>query len=157
MLKLLKCDTMSSPTQNAPEPPARSLPLTAAVGDPSGRDAVVDEGMIRALVDSFYGSIRDDGLLGPIFASQVADWSVHLPKMYAFWSTVVLKTGRYAGRPLETHQRLGMLKAEHFERWLALWEAAVQRVVPADARQGFTGPARRMAAAMGSVLVRGAA
>jgi hemoglobin len=155
-MQVLKSDMMSSPVGNAPLPPARALPLTEGVGDPIGRDAGVDESIIRGLVDTFYGSIRDDELLGPIFTGHVADWSIHLPKMYAFWSAVVLKTGGYAGRPLEAHQRLGMIRPEHFERWLVLWEAAVQRVVPAGARQSFTVPARRMAAAMGSVLFRGA-
>jgi hemoglobin len=90
--------------------------------------------MIRTLVDTFYEGVRDDPMLGPIFARHVADWSLHLPKMYDFWSTVVLRTGRYAGRPLDAHQRLPGLTAAHFARWLDLWRHTVARVVPEAAR-----------------------
>ena len=48
--------------------------------------------------------MREDDLLRPVFEEHVADWSVHLPKMYDFWSSVVLHTGQIAfgadGSPL---------------------------------------------------------
>lgn len=109
--------------------------------------------MIRTLVDTFYDGVRHDAMLGPIFARHVADWSLHLSKMYDFWSTAVLRTGRYAGRPLETHQRLPELSAAHFARWLDLWRHAVARVVPETARDAFLLPAQRMAASMTSALL----
>ncbi|MBL9030094.1 MAG: group III truncated hemoglobin [Phycisphaerae bacterium] len=134
----------------------RQLPLTEPVG--SGAPAtMIDEAMIRSLVDTFYSTIREDELLGPIFARHVADWSLHLPKMYAFWSTVVLRTGRYSGRPLEAHQRLPGLTQAHFARWISLWTQTVARVVPAPSREAFVVPATRMASSMSSVLLRGGA
>jgi len=133
------------------EGPVRSLPLT----DNEGRSSlagVVSEEQIRTLVDAFYGEIRRDALLGPIFDQQVSDWSVHLPKMYDFWSTVVLRTGRYSGRPIEVHQRLGELTPVHFTRWLAIWKDTVNRVIDAPlARQAFVQSAERMA---GSISAR---
>lgn len=132
----------------------RRLPLTDAVGtDAPG--PMIDEAMIRALVDTFYGTIREDELLGPVFARHVADWSMHLPKMYAFWSAVVLRTGRYSGRPLEAHRRLPGLTQAHFDRWVALWTQSVASVVPMASRDAFVLPARRMAASMSSVLLDG--
>ncbi len=139
---------------DGPTNPARQLPLT----EPARSDATdrpIDESMIRTLVDTFYDSVRGDDLLGPIFARHVADWSLHLPKMYTFWSTVVLRTGRYAGRPLEAHQRLPGLTQAHFDRWIALWTQTVARVVPAPSRDAFVVPASRMASSMSSVLLRG--
>lgn len=142
---------------NQPEGPteiARQLPLTEPVQS-DAKDMQIDEGMIRTLVDTFYDTVQGDDLLGPIFARHVADWSTHLPKMHAFWSTVVLRTGRYAGRPLEAHQRLPELTQDHFDRWIALWAQTVARVVPANSRDAFVIPARRMATSMSSVLLRG--
>ena len=108
------------------------------------------------LVDSFYDRVRADDLLGPIFDTVArTDWAVHLPKMYDFWSTVVLRTGRYAGRPLDAHQRLPGLTAAHFARWLDLWRHTVARVVPEAARHSFVIPAERMAANMSAALLRG--
>lgn len=137
-------------------PPARSgpaLPMTEGPAAPAITSAV-DEAMIRTLVDTFYTAVRDDDVLGPVFARHVADWSAHLPKMYDFWSSIVLRTGRYAGRPLEAHRRLAELTDAHFARWLDLWERTVASVVPPAARTAFTSPAQRMAASMASVLLR---
>ncbi|MBX3364587.1 MAG: group III truncated hemoglobin [Phycisphaeraceae bacterium] len=110
--------------------------------------------MIRRLVDTFYDTVKADELLGPIFAAHVENWSLHLPKMYAFWSTVVLRTGRYAGRPLEVHQRIPGLRQEHFDRWVSLWIKTVADMVPPEVHEVFTIPAQRMAASMSAVLLR---
>lgn len=141
---------------DGPTDPVRQLPLTEPVRF-DAPDTQIDEGMIRTLVDTFYDTVRGDDLLGPVFARHVADWSMHLPKMYAFWSTVVLRTGRYAGRPLEAHQRLPGLTQAHFDRWITLWTQTVARVVPATSRDAFVVPATRMASSMSSVLLRGGA
>lgn len=131
----------------------RPLALTEPAAGLPGE--LVSEAEIRVLVDSFYEAVRRDEVLGPIFAKRVKDWSVHLPKMYDFWSTVVRRTGRYSGRPFETHQAIVELTPAHFERWLSLWEATVRRVFPAARHEvigAFTIAARRMAASMSARL-----
>jgi len=133
----------------------RQLPLTEP-GRVDVPDGPIEESMIRSLVDDFYDTIRTDELLGPIFAQHVVDWSAHLPKMYNFWSTVVLRTGRYAGRPLEVHQRVPGLTRLHFDRWIQLWGQAVGRMIPPAHRDAFVTPATRMAASMSAALLRGA-
>ncbi len=45
--------------------------------------------------------------------------------MCAFWSSVLLMTGRYAGKPMVAHIRLDRLEAAHFRHWLSLFEATV--------------------------------
>lgn len=137
-----------------PNDTGHQLPLTAP-SRPAAPALSADEAMIRTLVDTFYEGVRDDPMLGSIFARHVADWSLHLPKMYDFWSTVVLRTGRYAGRPLEAHQRLPELTAAHFARWLDLWRHTVARVVPEAGQNAFVVPAERMAANMRAALLRG--
>lgn len=132
--------------------PSTALPLTEPLAGSCAAEHVTELD-VRALVESFYETVRVDDLLGPIFARHVADWSLHLPKMHDFWSTVALRTGRYAGRPIEAHERLPGLTQAHFDRWLALWEQAVGRVIAPQGRMVFLVAARRMAAAMSARLV----
>lgn len=63
----------------------------------------IDEAMIDRLVETFYARVRDDALLGRIFADHVADWEPHLAQMKLFWSSVALSTGVYQGRPMPKH------------------------------------------------------
>ena len=99
----------------------RPLSLTENLGSPeSGDIEMASEADIRRLVVSFYATAREDPMLGPIFVSQVADWDKHFDRMCDFWSSAVLKTGRYSGRPAMKHFGLG-LTPEHFSRWLAMW------------------------------------
>jgi len=111
-------------------------------------NALISESLIRQLVESFYGRVIRDEALGPIFDREVADWPVHLTKMCDFWSAVVLRTGRYAGRPLEAHKALEAIQPEHFDDWLQLWESVVQEVVPNSVQGQFIVPAQRMASHM---------
>ena len=89
----------------------KPLPLTR----PLNRDVLefIDEASIRALVDAFYERVRADETLGPIFARLITDWQSHMPKMYDFWTSAVLRTGRYSGRPIEAHQGLPGVELAH--------------------------------------------
>lgn len=92
----------------------------------AGRDEIVQ------LVDAFYGKIRGDSMLGPIFdeIAQV-DWEAHLPKMYAFWQTVLFRDGGFRGDPIGKHARLVPLTEmgrEQFDHWLALFYATVDEL-----------------------------
>lgn len=128
------------------------LPLTE---QPDAAPAALsaDEQLVRRLVDSFYETIRADAMLGPIFAANVKDWSLHLPKMYNFWSSMVLRSGRYSGRPIQVHMKLDSLTHEHFDHWLALWRETVTRIAPPAAQAPFINAAERMALNMrGSII-----
>lgn len=82
----------------------------------------VDENSIAGMVDTFYGAIRYDRMLGPIFEGEIGDdWGPHLAKMKAFWSSVLLASRTYKGNPMIAHLRLPRLTSAHFERWLELW------------------------------------
>ena len=86
-------------------------------------DHVSEDGICR-LVDAFYVKVRVDPELAPIFARAIlGDWQPHLTKMYAFWSSVMLTTGRYKGNPVAKHLVIPDMKPELFERWLALFNA----------------------------------
>ena len=107
----------------------------------------IDEAMIERLVRHFYAQVRADALLGPIFAARITDWEPHLQRMCAFWSSVALMSGRYSGQPMQLHGALS-IDAEHFDRWLALFDAAAREVCPAPAAEFFIVRARQIAASL---------
>ena len=89
---------------------------------------IVSEADIRLLVDGFYAKVVQDALLGPVFDDFAhVDWPRHLPVMYDFWSSLLLGTTRYSGRPFPKHLPLP-IGAAHFQRWLALFEANVNEL-----------------------------
>lgn len=80
---------------------------------------------IRLLVDTFYGKVRANELLGPIFDGVIQDrWPEHLEKMYRFWQTVLLGPHTYFGAPFPPHARLPV-NQEHFDTWLRLWHGTL--------------------------------
>ncbi len=84
---------------------------------------------IAELVDNFYGKIRTDLVLGPIFASVIGDdWGPHLQKMKNFWSTVMLASRTYKGNPMMAHLNLPRLSRAHFDRWLQLWRETTAEI-----------------------------
>jgi len=102
------------------QPPASPRPDLAGRAD------------IERLVDTFYGKVREDELIGFIF-NDVAktDWAAHLPKMYAFWEAVLFRTGNFSGNPVATHARLVPLTTmgpAQFARWLQLFTATVDEL-----------------------------
>lgn len=83
--------------------------------------ALCTEEEIAWLVHAFYAKVRDDEVLGPIFASKIGDWDRHLAKMVDFWSSTLRGTARYRGTPMPKHVVLPGLEAATFERWLELF------------------------------------
>jgi hemoglobin len=87
----------------------------------------IDEDSLRELVHAFYDRVRRDPLIGPVFNQAVEDWPEHLDRLQAFWSSVMLGSGRYKGRPLPAHVRHSdSISSESFERWLALWKTVTE-------------------------------
>lgn len=79
---------------------------------------------IRQLVDSFYGKVRKDPIIGKLFNDKIQDWDTHLEKMYRFWQTVLLNDHTYQGSPFALHAPLPIEKS-HFDRWILLWNETV--------------------------------
>lgn len=95
----------------------------------------LDEDVLHRLVDRFYGKVRADPMLGPIFEARVADWDRHLERMVDFWSSVALMTGRYHGQPVPAHVPLPV-DASHFNHWLDLFRETAREVsTPAGAER----------------------
>lgn len=104
----------------------------------------IDEALIDQLVERFYDKVRADALLGPVFAGQIEDWGPHLEQMKVFWGSVALSTGLYAGRPMPKHMRLPV-DAQHFDRWLALFEQTARELLSPTGAEHVLVRARRIA------------
>jgi hemoglobin len=107
----------------------------------------LDEATLDRLVRRFYGRVRHDALLGPVFDEVIDDWEPHLERMVAFWSSVALMTGRYQGRPMQKHLPLP-IDAEHFDRWLALFRDTAREVCPPQGAAHVIASAERIAMTM---------
>lgn len=88
-----------------------------------------DRADIEKLVDTFYLKIQKDEVIG-FFFNDVAkvDWSIHLPKMYSFWETLLFGRVSYKGNPMAAHFPINEIEAmekHHFEHWLKLWTETV--------------------------------
>ena len=82
----------------------------------------IDEETLTTLVETFYAKVREDPLIGPVFDRAIDDWPEHLEKLQSFWSSVMLTSGRYKGRPLPAHvKHSASIDRNSFTRWLALW------------------------------------
>ncbi|WP_295212168.1 group III truncated hemoglobin [uncultured Chryseobacterium sp.] len=85
---------------------------------------------IELLVNSFYDKVVKDKEIG-FFFNEIArvDWDKHLPKMYAFWESVLFGQMSYKGNPMGAHFAINEIRAmeqKHFDRWLKLWTETVE-------------------------------
>ena len=117
--------------------------ITAEMTERTG----ITEAVIERLVRAFYARVRIDAVLAPIFDARIGDWEPHLAQMCAFWSSVALMSGRYHGTPMVKHLPLPV-DADHFDRWLDLFEATAREICPPEAAAHFVERARRIAASL---------
>jgi hemoglobin len=87
---------------------------------------------VARLVDEFYTRVRADDGIGPIFNDVVkVNWATHLPKMYAFWDSVLFGVPGFKGNPLAVHLVLAEqtpLTSHEFDRWVSLFHATVDEL-----------------------------
>ncbi|MGV3479214.1 MAG: group III truncated hemoglobin [Sphingobium sp.] len=106
----------------------------------------IDEEALGRLIPLFYDRIRQDPLLGPVFDGAVHDWPAHLETLIAFWSSVMLTSGRYKGNPMRAHlAHRDTITPEMFERWLTLWAEITDRHMPQDSAVAMQAKAARIA------------
>jgi hemoglobin len=106
----------------------------------------IDEDFIGQLVESFYTRIRDDALLGPIFAPRIADWPLHLDRMKGFWRSILHNSGEFSGNPMAKHLALPGLDESHFTHWLELFYATLRDLERHPAATRLVGTRARMIA-----------
>ncbi len=80
---------------------------------------------IQLMVDTFYETIQQDNLIGPIFNEKIQNrWPEHLERMYRFWQTILLEVHTYSGSPFPPHKQLPVSK-DHFNRWITLFNTTI--------------------------------
>lgn len=100
---------------------------------------------IKQMVDSFYGRVQKDDLIGPIFNEKLnGRWPEHLEKMYKFWETVLLDNHSYYGSPFAPHARLPVEKL-HFDRWVMLFNQNMDEQFKGDIAEEAKWRAAKMA------------
>jgi len=106
----------------------------------------VTEELLSILVDQFYAKVREDEVLGPIFNGAIADWPEHLGKLSAFWSSVMLTSGRYNGSPIASHlKHSGAIRPAMFDRWLQLWRQTARETLDEHGAANVIAKAERIA------------
>ena len=111
----------------------------------SDSESLTDD-QLSDLVHRFYAKVRQDDLLGPVFNAAVHDWDEHLEKLSAFWSSVMLTSGRYKGNPMAAHLKHGeVIRPPMFERWLQLWGETARETLTERAAAGVLTKAERIA------------
>ena len=103
------------------DPRAASSGASAGPGVVARRD-LADEDLHELLV-AFYDAAERDPLIARFFVP--LDMAAHMPRIVAFWSTLLFHTGRYSGNAFQPHAALEGLTDAHFERWLAVLERTV--------------------------------
>ena len=106
----------------------------------------IDAAFIDRLVEAFYAKIREDDLLGPIFAERIADWSPHLARMKGFWRSVLHNSGEFSGNPMLKHLAIPGLELRHFSRWLDLFYETLREAEGKPAATDLVGARARMIA-----------
>lgn len=106
----------------------------------------VDADYIDHFVETFYGKIQQDELLGPIFNARVHDWPAHLARMKAFWRSVLHNSGEFAGNPMLKHIVIPGLDLAHFSHWLELFYQTLRDAEDDPAATALVGGRARMIA-----------
>ena len=100
---------------------------------------------IKLMVNTFYGKVREDQLLGPVFNGRIQDrWPEHLEKMYRFWQTVLLEEHTYYGAPFPPHAKL-QVEHLHFERWMQLFDQTVDELFSGEKAEEAKWRGKKMA------------
>jgi truncated hemoglobin YjbI len=109
----------------------------------------ITESAIVTLVDTFYARVRDDAVLSPVFEAKLAGrWHEHMPRMYAFWTKVLLGTGEFNGNVFGKHMALSGIETEHFVRWLTLFRLTAVDVFGVDGAGDALAVAQRIASSL---------
>ena len=75
--------------------------------------------------------------------------------MVDFWSSVLLTTGRYRGRPLAVHRQLGPITPEMWTRWLSLFAETASAHCPEAVARFFIDRSGQIAQHLSRETARG--
>lgn len=87
---------------------------------------------IELLVNTFYDKVKVNEKIGFIF-NEVAkvNWDLHLPKIQAFWASMLFGENSFSGNPMTTHIELSKqtsMTETEFSEWLRLFNETVDEL-----------------------------
>ena len=104
---------------------------------PNDQPVGPQENDLSDVLVSFYPAVADDPLLAPYFAS--LDMSTHMPRIVAFWSTI-LSYGPVLGERAPAALSMPGLTAEHFASWVATLEHTLDARCAGENVERMKGP-----------------
>ena len=96
---------------------------------------------IELLVRTFYEHVLKDDLLASHFDG--LDFDRHFPRMFDFWSFILLEKTGFTGNVFDKHRDLNIGK-DDFDRWLSIFHKTVDDL--------FEGPVAEKAKSQASLL-----
>ncbi|WP_085595078.1 group III truncated hemoglobin [Thalassospira sp. MCCC 1A01428] len=113
----------------------------------------LDPDKLPEVLTRFYGRIRKDPDLGPVFNDIVEDWDEHLLRLEDFWSSLMLSTGRYKGNPLAMHRlHVAAISPGMYDRWLLIWAQTTNEMLSPEIANVMQIKATRIAERLKSVM-----
>jgi hemoglobin len=110
---------------------------------------IADRADCERLVREFYARAFADPIIGFLFTDIAQlDLEAHVPRIAAFWETVLLGARSYGGGAFRPHAALHArvpLRAGHFERWLTIWRATVDDLFAGERAELAKAHAERVA------------
>lgn len=97
----------------------------------NGKDLkrIVNREDIELLVNTFYDEVRKNDILGFIFDDVAkVNWASHLPKLYSFWSSILLGENSFRGNPMVVHiglSKMTDMTEVQFNEWVKLFTKTV--------------------------------
>jgi hemoglobin len=104
---------------------------------------------LTLLLKTFYSRVGQDELLAPFFAE--LDMEEHLPRIVAFWASLLFGEGHYSGNMMDTHVHVNSsrpLTVEAFGRWLSIFHATTTDLFTGEKAEEMKRRATQMAQIM---------
>ena len=112
---------------------------------------IEDRADCERLVRAFYARAMSDPMIGWIFVDVARlDLEVHVPRITAFWESILLGARTYGGGAFRPHADLNArvrLRPGHFQRWLTLWRETVEELFAGPRAEEAKAHAERVAGA----------
>lgn len=103
---------------------------------------------VSKVVREFYGKVRADEVLGPIFNGIIEDWEQHLEHLTDFWEMNLFGGRGYNGNPIAAHQHVddvaGPIEPVHFGIWLNYWHETIYAHFQGEKAEAMMRRARKM-------------
>src|SRR5690625_4445072 len=104
---------------------------------------------VSLLVRTFYGRVRKDETLGPIFNRIIDDWEEHFELLTDFWESNLFHIRKYYGNPMLAHVSVDKknnhtIESKHFGIWLNLWYQTIDDLFEGQTAERAKFRARKM-------------